>query len=473
MRILVFGVGLFYQHRKHVLYDIAGSDEIIGFIDNRSQELLHYENTTVLHPTKIKFIDFDMILLMSVNYRSMEKQLLELGVKKDRIIFWEKYLSSKSHGKVQFYVGNENCNNKKRILLITTRLDYNGGSVAAMYAAKAIEKTGYQVCIATTDYNEKFMGELLTNKLNVIVAPSLSYPEKEELFWIRSYDAVIVNTFQMIQAACKISQWLPTIWWLHEPGSEYTSIYDDIRYRYKEYDDLNAMFKIFICAVSEKAKKNFEMYYPNRVNEILSYGIPDEKQLKKYKKTSSKVIFALIGGFVKLKAQDVFASAIRLLSDDEKNRAEFWLIGAYTNDAYCKEVKIMVESSPQIKLKGQMTREEIRKAYSEIDVVVCPSLDDSMPIVVTEGMMFEKICIISDEVGHTQYITDGVDGFVCKAGDAKSLSEKIKFVIENFSALGNLRAAARQTYKKMFSMSSFADRLKEILDNAMVCETAK
>lgn len=468
MKILAFGIGKFYQNKKRVLEDIAGNDEIIGFIDNRAKEILYYEDKAVLHPTEVESVDFDKILLMSVYYKSMREQLLELGINKNKIMFWEEYLSLKSHGKTQFYVRNDDFSNKKRILLITTRLDYNGGSIAATYAAKAIESLGYHVCIATYEYSEKFLDEVLSNNLNVIVARSLSYPSKEELFWIRNYDAVIVNTFQMIQSACKISQYLPTVWWLHEPSSQYVSIYDDIRYQYEEYDNLNAMRKIFICAVSERAKRNFEVYYPNRVDKILSYGISDEaKKRQATKNFDSKIVFAIIGGLVKLKAQDVFAEAVKLLPNEKKNKAEFWIIGASANDAYYKIVKRMAENTPQIKLKGLMSREEIREAYCQIDVVVCPSLDDSMPIVVTEGMMYEKICIISDKVGHTQYITDGVNGFICKAGDAKSLSEKIKVVIENFSALGNLRAAARQTYEKNFSMNSFADRLKEILDNNM------
>ena len=78
--------------------------------------------------------------------------------------------------------------------------------------------------------------------------------------------------------------------------------------------------------------------------------------------------------------------------------------------------------------------------------------------------MHRKICIASDATGQAQdIIRDGENGFICKAGDAASLTEKMSYVIEHFDELNPMREKARETYEKYFSMEAFGERLEREL----------
>jgi glycosyltransferase involved in cell wall biosynthesis len=46
--------------------------------------------------------------------------------------------------------------------------------------------------------------------------------------------------------------------------------------------------------------------------------------------------------------------------------------------------------------------------------LICASRDDPMPVVVTEAMMFSKVCICSENTGSANIIQDGNSGFVYK-----------------------------------------------------------
>ena len=47
------------------------------------------------------------------------------------------------------------------------------------------------------------------------------------------------------------------------------------------------------------------MHFPGRIDKVLTYGIPDEKR-DANKSKKEKIIFALIGAIIPIKAQDIF-----------------------------------------------------------------------------------------------------------------------------------------------------------------------
>ena len=165
-------------------------------------------------------------------------------------------------------------------------------------------------------------------------------------------------------------------------------------------------------------------------------------------KKNTKIVFAIIGTVTLNKGQDIFLEAIKKINKNQKACTEFWIIGAFL---------------------GEMTRKEIQNAYSEIDVLVCPSREDSLPIVVTEAMMYGKTCIVSDATGVVDYISHGENGLVCKKGDAEDLAEKIKWVFCNKEKLQQIGANARLVYEKYFTMACFGDRLEAAIDRAEKC----
>lgn len=101
--------------------------------------------------------------------------------------------------------------------------------------------------------------------------------------------------------------------------------------------------------------------------------------------------------------------------------------------------------------------------YSYIDVVLNPSRQDTGPIVVTEGMMYSKVCVTTNVTGMAQYIEDGKNGFICNVEDPDSLHQKISWIISHKDELNKIRKNARLTYEKYFTMEKFGERLEKAL----------
>lgn len=122
---------------------------------------------------------------------------------------------------------------------------------------------------------------------------------------------------------------------------------------------------------------------------------------------------------------------------------------------------------------GGLSRSEIHERYGEIDVVVCPSREETASIVVTEGMMYGKVCIVSEVAGMAAYIEDGENGIICESENHVNLCDKMKWVIKNRKNLQTMGKRARETYEKYFSMESFGERLEKELHNAIAKHTQR
>ena len=77
--------------------------------------------------------------------------------------------------------------------------------------------------------------------------------------------------------------------------------------------------------------------------------------------------------------------------------------------------------------------------------------------------MHGKVCITTNATGIADYIKDGENGFVCEAGDAEALCEKMVYLLNHKEQCRRLGENARKTYEKFFSMGEFGKRLEQTL----------
>lgn len=467
MKIVVFGVGKYYKKRKK---NIPEDIEIVAFIDNNSKVWGNTINgIKIYNPNQIFQFQYDRILLMSLKIEEMQQQLLEMGVPSEKIWYWNLFYGDVKRGFLQLYGKTLVQKSACHILFIATRLSYDGSSMAAVYAVEALKKRGYSVVLAAPSGNDKFIEEIKKKGIVIVICPSLYCIHEEELIWIKQFDMVIVNTFVMIASACELSKEQPVLWWIHECSDMFDNAYSHTRKEFRVYDNKECFQRINIYAVSKIAKWNFNDFYSERIKKLLPYGIPDNYLEVSYKQMKSKkIIFAIIGSICIRKAQQIFIDAVKMLNKIEKDKMEAWIIGYIGLDSYSNMIKSISEIEPCIKILGELSRVDMDKAYEQIDVIVCPSMEETMSIVTTEGMMYGKLCIVSDRTGMADYIKEGENGFICKVGDVVNLYEKIRYIIHNREKLLEIGKRARKTYEEYFTMDRFEENL-----NRCVLETIK
>lgn len=457
MKIVVFGVGWIYKEYKKYILE---TDEITAFIDNDCRFWgTKIDGVTIHNPNDIFSLSFDKILLMSTHAPEMKRQLLKLGCKKEYIIRYVEYIDAQSAGELKIIFSKKEplLEKKEKCLIITTYMGYNGGTLAAVYAALALQKKNYSVVIASPGGEKPFIQEMRKWGLDFIFYKNLNFPDWNELFWLKDFKYIIVNTLQMICCAIEIAKKRHVVLWLHEPSM----FYKMMEYWKIEIEEGIQYSNLSICAVSTIAKENFFNCYFAPSVRLLPYGIPDEwKSVPSYQKES--LAFAVVGFVEKRKGQDIFLDAVALV-DSREEKSLFWMIGKNPNDEYGQVIENRARQYDNVRMIGELSRSKMRIYYSQIDIVVISSREETMSIVATEAMMLGKVCILANTIGMADYVRDGYDGLLFPTGDTKELAQKMIWCMENREELKRIGENARKTYQSKFTLEEFGKNIEKVI----------
>lgn len=477
MQIIIFGTGIIYNRIKEV---IPKDTIIVRLLDNNSKLWGSFiDGIKVVNPIEVSGNEYDFIVLASNYAKEMQEQLIKIGCSQDKILHYYEFLSKYSSSKITVCLSDEDSKKleisknatinevknrlyrfEKNVLIITYILDYSGSSIAVLNAASALKDRGYLVMLAAPCINNSLMEEMTRRGHSFIITPQAYLPNSCLIDLFQNFEYILVNTFPMFVCALELAKKCKVIEWLHE--SEI--IYEQFSF-YSDRIAANLHNKhMVLYAVSEVARENFLKHYPNIRVEIMPYGIPDNNLSHPVKqKKSSRVTFALVAGLEWIKGQDVFIDAVELLNR-EKYAANYLLIGKNDGRKFARDIIDRVAYIPNLDYLGELNREELQKVYlNEIDIVVVPSRQETMSMVATEAMMYGKTCIVSDVAGISNYIKDGVNGFVYDTNDVEALFKKMKWCLDNNEKMKVVCEGSRELYERFFSMNVFAQQLESAL----------
>ena len=269
------------------------------------------------------------------------------------------------------------------------------------------KKKGYNVVIYT-----EFYGDLVkvckNENLDVWISPR-NCKMFSKLIFKCNFKFALVNTAVMYKWIQKFEMHnIPTIWWLHEADSYIAPIAQDMPSKLSS--------NIMVLTVSDRTVAT----------------------LKKYKNQ----IFAI-------KAYNQF-------SENRRKKSKMLFVGEPLNkdDSYYVEFINEVKKYPNIKYIPRVERKNIPMLYRQIDALICCSIDDPLPVVVTECLMFKKNVIVSSGTGQYYMIKDGYNGYSYLESDIDSLCEKMELSWKNKNNK-TLNKNARKLYIDNFTKKVF------------------
>lgn len=441
-KVIVFGAGKIYNYYKDALAEI----NIIIILDNdKRKQGTYVDGHYIDNPKNIDKYSYDTILILSKEVDEIRKQLHDLGVADDKVIDYNDSVNTET-----FFCKNKyNCPNRnsgKKILVLSHSMDYTGAPLVLLDAVKILASVNYQIiiiCFKDGTLRRDFAAAGATVIIIHCFFRSIEYI-MSEIEWA---DVILLNTLSFHSFVLKMKGVRKKIiWWLHE----------EVNY-YEEYgiepDPNNPLDYINIYGVGWRVINAFNHFYPSaKINE-LNYGVQDIDCIKS--EEHEGIVFALIGTFDYRKGEDIFFDAINKLDEMVTNISiSYWVIGTMDKDVKRKYIR-----NPYVKLFGEVSPEKMVKLYSQIDIIVCPSRNDPMPVVVTEGMMMKKVCIVSENTGQSKILRNKQAGFICKTDNVDDLTLKMKEAIDNRDNWNSITERAYSLYKEIFSMYFFKDKL--------------
>ena len=468
MDIAIFGIGQVYAAYKRYLKNF----HIKYAVDN--DEYKHgqcIDNAKIIFPYEIDCSRIKFIVIMTVHYKTVKKQLLNLHIPEEKIVSYTQlgdllgYTLTVNAGESQIELKKwVNVKNGKSVMLIAPNFAYAGVPVAMLNMAQALKNMGYHVLLAGMTEGGGLIKEIKEAQIANVCGIDIFYGGEQFLSIVAKFDLVIISSTILSDLVLEISQQtVPVLWWIHESDSMYYKPQYDIA--------LNRNIHLYACSnrVVNVLQKYIYKWSGNGTGETetakLYYCIPDRAEGVKKNVPATKIVFAVIGVMCHRKAQDILAQAISLLPAKYRDQFELLVIGhTKTEDEdYWKPVEKKFLQMKEVTITGELSQDEIRKQYEILDVLICPSRDDPMPVVVTEAMMYSKACIVSENVGQAEFIREQENGFVFPNENADELSERIIWVMENREKLPEIGQAARQIYEHNFTEEALQKRMAEII----------
>lgn len=144
------------------------------------------------------------------------------------------------------------------------------------------------------------------------------------------------------------------------------------------------------------------------------------------------------------------------------------IYGAYEEDGYGGECLSYIrdhELNGKVELKG--FSENIEIVYQHSDMLICGSMRESYPNVISEALANDVVVISTPVAGVPEIIKDRVNGYLCKGYTADDIYEKIAELnmdIENGN-IQEIRRRAYVTYEEVHSPEKVTISLEQYYDS--------
>lgn len=447
MKTIIFGVGQFYVNRK----DCFKRDDIIAYCDNNvNLQGKLIDGVRVVSPDEILNYDFDAICIMAGDNfdKKIRNQLAALCIPEEKIFSFREYFATSGECKMCSYRLDNNKSFK--LAYFVPNFANTGGIRASLYAISILQKF-YKSMVVISASDGEVCNEMKEMGVSIIITPDLS--EKNSELWdkLSEVELYFLNGLYFSYLIPYLNKKKKqVIWWVHSGESFYES------YPLPNVSFDTGTAKVF--GVSPIVKEAYMRHNNKGKMELLPFGIPDERP-EQQKGKNDKFVFVMIGRITKIKGFDIVIKAVKLLPYDALKKIEVWFIGADGNEKYTTEVKDISKDISQIKWLGAKSHSKTMLLLNQADVLISASQEDMLPIVVSEGLMCEKPCIVSDAVGTAPYITHEKNSLIFKHDSVENLAEMMMWCLQNRDKLEEIGIGARELFEKEFSMSVFEKRL--------------
>jgi glycosyltransferase involved in cell wall biosynthesis len=108
-----------------------------------------------------------------------------------------------------------------------------------------------------------------------------------------------------------------------------------------------------------------------------------------------------------------------------------------------------------VEFTGWLDRAQVAQQMARADVLVLPSYDEGLPLVILEAMA-QGVAVVCTPVGEIgQVIADGQQALFVTAGDVPALAHQLQQVLGDETLRNRLEQAGRALYAQRFSMATF------------------
>ena len=187
------------------------------------------------------------------------------------------------------------------------------------------------------------------------------------------------------------------------------------------------------------------------------------------KTASDKIRIGYIGQISPPKGVHLLLEAARSIQSELGGRFALRIFGDLQKEPdYGARIRSLAAGLPEAQFCGIYAHELSAKTFSEIDVLVVPSLWSDFPLVIHEAFAAATPVIASSLDSMKESVVHDVNGLCFEVGDSSDLARQLRRVIEEHGLLDRLRAGIPPTR----TIGEEVDELDAIYRGLLSCRSA-
>lgn len=351
-----------------------------------------------------------------------------------------------------------------RVLFVSHETTLSGAPIQLAYLVAWLKAHGWETAVVVAEEGP-ILATFRAGGAEVFVEPQLlkdpSYAALRDL--APNFDVVVANTiaaWQAVQAAHL--EKVPVVWYLHETrvGVQLMNEISMLRPSLALADALVA---------PTQATAAIYQPFTDVIVHVVPYGIPEVERTF-VPATNKPFTFVTLGTYEERKGQDVLIDAVAQLDPAVWSGALLQMAGRPLDENFRDKVRRKAEAIGNVQVLGPLDHKNALQLLNGADVVVCPSRDETMPIVLLEAMSLGKAIICTEVGGVSEWIRNGLNGLLVPAENTEALGAAMARCLRDRDLVRELGAAGRRTFVEDFSLDryggQFAALLRETMEHA-------
>ena len=358
------------------------------------------------------------------------------------------------------FTRTESATPRPRVLFVSHETTLTGAPIQLLHLARWLQKEGWNFLVATPE-SGPISNLLAADGVGVVIHAGLleesGQGKLREL--AAQFDVVVANTivsWPAVRAAHLEGK--PVIWYLHETLVAVRLI--------REIPEIGPTLELATLLVTptQQTARIFSGITRTPI-EVVPYGIPAVADVAS-EADNENFTFITAASIEPRKGQDILVEAIRKLPETVRAAARFKIVGRELDLPFVERVKASAAGLSSVEFTGERDHAQSLALLAAADSLICCSRDETMPITILEAMSLGKVVISADVGGIAEWVRDEMNGLLIPPEDPEALARAIQRCVSDARLVTRLRAGARRTFKRHFTLKKFAAHFGRLLMQA-------
>ncbi|OCP10154.1 hypothetical protein BC374_15205 [Ensifer sp. LC13] len=272
----------------------------------------------------------------------------------------------------------------------------------------------------------------------------------------KNFDVIIANTAVCWPIVSQFVKYSAVYWYFHE-----TELVRQLAESRPQFRDALLHAKQIWCGSDASGQYIRNLGIHNYT--ILPYGVEAPPSTEATIRNSKTFVISVLATIEPRKGQDLAIQGYLALPTDVRQKCKLRLAGRVNSERFYQALVDFAKGHDDIEIEEALDFDTYLARLRETDVVICPSRDDTLPLVSLNALAEGKTLVCSRETGTSSFIVEGVSGFVLKANHPDVICEVLTNIIRSPDRLADIGREAALVYEQNFTELEFKRRLLSAL----------